>query len=61
MIYIATFKAIACAPTVGETHQIRVQADSKDEAAKEARFASDFEGCGSYAITKIEEEIHERP
>lgn len=55
MIWIATLKAIACAPTVGNTHQIRVQANTKDEAAAAARFASDFEGCGSYAITNVEQ------
>lgn len=54
-IWVATFKAIDCAPTAGDTHQIRVQADSRQDAVKEARFHADFEGCASYAITKIEE------
>ncbi len=55
MIYEATLKPIAVDPARGEIHRIRVQANNKDEAAQQVRYHAEFERCGNYAITKIEE------
>lgn len=55
MIWEATLKPLAVAPTAGSVATIRVQADSKEKAVTEVRFHADFERCGDYAITKIEQ------
>lgn len=56
MIWLATLKPHGVGQTsAGSFHQIRVQADSKEEAVKEVRFKAAFEDCSTYAITKIEE------
>lgn len=55
MIYEAILKPIAVDPTRGDIHRIRVQANNKDEAAQQVRQHAEYERCGNYAITKIEE------
>jgi hypothetical protein len=55
MIFEATLKPLAVAKTSGDVQTIRVMADSKEQAVKEVRFHADFQRCGEYAITKIDE------
>jgi len=55
MIFEATLKPLAVAHTAGEVQKIRVMTDSKEQAVNEVRFHAPFQGCGNYAITKIEE------
>ncbi|MEN9288465.1 MAG: hypothetical protein RL317_88 [Pseudomonadota bacterium] len=55
MIFEATLKPLAVAKTSGDVQTIRVMADSKEQAVKEVRFHAPLQGCGNYAITKIEE------
>lgn len=54
MIWEAILKPIDANPVVGQIHKIRVQADTQEKAAKEVRFAADFE-CRGYAITSLKE------
>lgn len=54
MIWEAVMKPIDVSPVAGHIHRIRVQADNKEQAAKEVRFAADFE-CRGYAITSLKE------
>jgi hypothetical protein len=55
MIFEATLKPLAVAKTSGDVQTIRIMADSKEQAVKEVRFHAPLQGCGNYAITKIEE------
>lgn len=55
MIWEATLKPITVDPTAGDIARIRVQADSKDEAVIQVRQHAEYERCGNYAITKIEQ------
>lgn len=55
MIWEATLKPLAVAPTAGGSATIRVLADDKESAVNEVRFHADSQRCGEYAITKIEQ------
>ena len=55
MIFEATLKPLTVDPTAGDITRIRVMADSKEEAVTQARYHAEFQRCGNYAITKIEE------
>jgi len=55
MIFEATLKPLTVSPTAGELTTIRVMASDREQAVKEVRFHAPLQGCGNYAITKIEE------
>lgn len=54
MIWEATMKPVAVSPTAGDVKTIRVKADDRESAVKEARFHAFFERCADYAITRLE-------
>ena len=55
MIWEATLKPLTVSPTAGELTTIRVMAGDREQAVNEVRFHAPFQGCGNYAITKIDE------